>query len=71
MHSSRDLLLDYNTGTVPITDTLDPLLHRKSFEFEDAVRLSAQQVSRVKEGRRSGLFHALSEDSIYEDISCE
>ncbi|XP_077079742.1 DENN domain-containing protein 2C [Siphateles boraxobius] len=42
--------------------------NRKSFEFEDVVRLSAQQASRVKEGRRSGLFHALSEDSIYEDI---
>jgi len=50
---------------------LDPLLHRKSFEFEDVVRLSAQQASRVKEARRSGLFHALSEDSIYEDIICE
>lgn len=68
---TQNLMLYNNTGTVPITDTLDPLLHRKSFEFEDVVRLSAQQASRVKEGRRSGLFHALSEDSIYEDISCE
>ncbi|XP_056628917.1 DENN domain-containing protein 2C [Triplophysa dalaica] len=42
--------------------------NRKSFEFEDVVRLTAQQASREKEGRRSGLFHALSEDSIYEDI---
>lgn len=49
----------------------DPILCRKSFEFEDVVRLTAQQASREKEGRRSGLFHALSEDSIYEDIICK
>lgn len=42
--------------------------NRKSFEFEDVVRLSAQTASRGKESRRSGLYHALSEDSIYEDI---
>ncbi|XP_065104171.1 DENN domain-containing protein 2C [Paramisgurnus dabryanus] len=42
--------------------------NRKSFEFEDVVRLTSQQASREKEGMRSGLFHALSEDSIYEDI---
>lgn len=48
-----------------------PFLCRKSFEFEDVVRLTAQQASREKEGRRSGLFHALSEDSIYEDIICK
>ncbi|TRY82445.1 hypothetical protein DNTS_007888 [Danionella cerebrum] len=40
--------------------------NRKSFEFEDVVRLSALKASRGKEGRR--LFHALSEDSLYEDI---
>ncbi|KAK2898292.1 hypothetical protein Q8A67_009710 [Cirrhinus molitorella] len=45
--------------------------NRKSFEFEDVVRLTAQQVSRGKEGRRSGLYHARSEDSIYEDIISE
>ncbi|XP_051524569.1 DENN domain-containing protein 2C-like isoform X1 [Myxocyprinus asiaticus] len=42
--------------------------NRKSFEFEDVVRLIDQQASREKEGRGSGLFHARSEDSIYEDI---
>ncbi|XP_026102645.1 DENN domain-containing protein 2C-like isoform X1 [Carassius auratus] len=42
--------------------------NRKSFEFEDVVQLTAQQASRGKEGRRSGLFHAWSEDSIYEDV---
>ncbi|RXN12415.1 DENN domain-containing 2C-like protein [Labeo rohita] len=45
--------------------------NRKSFEFEDVVRLTAQQASRGKEGRRSGLYHARSEDSIYEDISLD
>ncbi|XP_016401973.1 DENN domain-containing protein 2C-like [Sinocyclocheilus rhinocerous] len=42
--------------------------NRKSFEFEDVVRMTAQKASRGKEGRRSGLFHAWSEDSIYEDV---
>ncbi|XP_030641059.1 DENN domain-containing protein 2C [Chanos chanos] len=42
--------------------------NRKSFEFEDVVRLTAQQAGRGKESRRSGLYHARSEDSIYEDI---
>uniref|UniRef100_A0A673L3V7 DENN domain-containing protein 2C-like n=1 Tax=Sinocyclocheilus rhinocerous TaxID=307959 RepID=A0A673L3V7_9TELE len=42
--------------------------NRKSFEFEDVVRRTAQQASRGKEGHRSGLYHARSEDSIYEDI---
>uniref|UniRef100_A0A671PYK4 DENN domain-containing protein 2C-like n=1 Tax=Sinocyclocheilus anshuiensis TaxID=1608454 RepID=A0A671PYK4_9TELE len=44
--------------------------NRKSFEFEDVVRRTAQQASRGKEGLRSGLYHARSEDSIYEDIIC-
>uniref|UniRef100_A0AAY4DNM1 UDENN domain-containing protein n=1 Tax=Denticeps clupeoides TaxID=299321 RepID=A0AAY4DNM1_9TELE len=42
--------------------------NRKSFEFEDAARLAAQQGARGSEARRSGLYHALSEDNIYEDI---
>uniref|UniRef100_A0A671MSA5 DENN domain-containing protein 2C-like n=1 Tax=Sinocyclocheilus anshuiensis TaxID=1608454 RepID=A0A671MSA5_9TELE len=45
--------------------------NRKSFEFEDVVRITAQKASRGKEGRRSGLFHAWSEDSIYEDVICD
>uniref|UniRef100_A0A8C1R8L1 DENN/MADD domain containing 2C n=1 Tax=Cyprinus carpio TaxID=7962 RepID=A0A8C1R8L1_CYPCA len=52
-------------GTV---HTLGPFLHRKSFEFEDVVRRTAQRASSGKEGLRSGLYHARSEDSIYEDI---
>lgn len=43
-------------------------LNRKSFEFEDVVRWTAQQGSRETEGRRSGLYHTRSQDSIYEDI---
>ncbi|XP_076860259.1 DENN domain-containing protein 2C isoform X2 [Brachyhypopomus gauderio] len=42
--------------------------NRKSFEFEDVVHSTAQQGARRLEGRRSGLLHARSEDSIYEDI---
>ncbi|XP_066500170.1 DENN domain-containing protein 2C [Hoplias malabaricus] len=42
--------------------------NRKSFEFEDVVRLAAQQGSRGSEARHSGLYHARSEDSLYEDI---
>ncbi|CAB1336358.1 unnamed protein product [Coregonus sp. 'balchen'] len=38
---------------------------RKSFEFEDVVRLTEQQGS---EAKRSGLYHAFSDDNIYEDI---
>ncbi|XP_062855194.1 DENN domain-containing protein 2C isoform X2 [Trichomycterus rosablanca] len=42
--------------------------NRKSFEFEDVVHWTAQQGSREREARRSGLYHARSEDSVYEDI---
>ncbi|XP_063064759.1 DENN domain-containing protein 2C [Engraulis encrasicolus] len=44
--------------------------NRKSFEFEDVSRLASQQGSIGSSGgsRRSGLYHARSEDSIYEDI---
>ncbi|XP_036390154.1 DENN domain-containing protein 2C [Megalops cyprinoides] len=42
--------------------------NRKSFEFEDVVQLTGQQGAVVDEGRRSGLYHTLSEDNIYEDI---
>lgn len=42
--------------------------NRKSFEFEDVVRRTAQRAYSGKEGLRSGLYHARSEDSIYEDI---
>ncbi|KAL2103408.1 hypothetical protein ACEWY4_000276 [Coilia grayii] len=44
--------------------------NRKSFEFEDVARLAAQQglQGSGSGSRRSGLYHALSEDSLYEDI---
>ncbi|KAF0036736.1 hypothetical protein F2P81_012048 [Scophthalmus maximus] len=42
--------------------------NRKSFEYEDAARLTAKQGTPGGEARRSGLYHAYSEDSIYEDI---
>ncbi|KAG5838841.1 hypothetical protein ANANG_G00227900 [Anguilla anguilla] len=42
--------------------------NRKSFEFEDVAQLTGQQGAPGSECRRSGLYHALSEDNIYEDI---
>ncbi|XP_069383198.1 DENN domain-containing protein 2C isoform X2 [Paralichthys olivaceus] len=45
--------------------------NRKSFEYEDAARLTTKQGTLGGEARRSGLYHAYSEDSIYEDIICE
>lgn len=45
--------------------------YRKSFEFEDVVQLTAQQGTLGSGARRSGLFHAFSDDNIYEDIICE
>ncbi|MFT7802209.1 DENN domain-containing protein 2C [Arapaima gigas] len=45
--------------------------NRKSFEFEDVVRLTGQQGTPVNKGCRSGIYHSLSEDNIYEDIILE
>ncbi|KAM3872202.1 DENN domain-containing protein 2C [Diretmus argenteus] len=45
--------------------------NRKSFEYEDAVRLTAQPGTLGGEARHSGLYHAFSDDNIYEDIVCE
>ncbi|XP_068190891.1 DENN domain-containing protein 2C [Antennarius striatus] len=45
--------------------------NRKSFEYEDAARLTAKQGTLGDEARRSGLYHAYSDDNIYEDIVCE
>ncbi|KAK6472200.1 DENN domain-containing protein 2C isoform X2 [Huso huso] len=48
--------------------------NRKSFEFEDAERLNflvPGSRESATEGCRLGLYHALSEDNIYEDIICE
>ncbi|XP_023861871.1 DENN domain-containing protein 2C-like [Salvelinus sp. IW2-2015] len=44
---------------------------RKSFEFEDVVRLTAQQDTLGSEAKRSSLYHAFSDDNIYEDIISE
>nr|XP_020468235.1 DENN domain-containing protein 2C [Monopterus albus]XP_020468236.1 DENN domain-containing protein 2C [Monopterus albus] len=45
--------------------------NRKSFEYEDAARLTAKQGTLGGEARHSGLYHAYSEDNIYEDIVCK
>ncbi|XP_078144504.1 DENN domain-containing protein 2C isoform X2 [Centroberyx gerrardi] len=45
--------------------------NRKSFEYEDAARLTNKQGTLGGEARRSGLYHAFSDDNIYEDIVCE
>ncbi|XP_031650129.1 DENN domain-containing protein 2C isoform X2 [Oncorhynchus kisutch] len=42
--------------------------NRKSFEFEDVLQLTAQQGTLGSGARCSGLFHAFSDDNIYEDI---
>uniref|UniRef100_A0A673A5P5 DENN/MADD domain containing 2C n=1 Tax=Sphaeramia orbicularis TaxID=375764 RepID=A0A673A5P5_9TELE len=45
--------------------------NRKSFEYEDAERLTAKPGSLGGEARNSGLYHAYSDDNIYEDIICK
>ncbi|XP_040914039.1 DENN domain-containing protein 2C [Toxotes jaculatrix] len=45
--------------------------NRKSFEYEDAARLTVKQGTLGGEARQSGLYHAYSDDNIYEDIVCE
>lgn len=45
--------------------------NRKSFEYEDAERLTAKQGTLGGEARNSGIYHAYSDDNIYEDIVCE
>ncbi|XP_044206777.1 DENN domain-containing protein 2C isoform X2 [Thunnus albacares] len=45
--------------------------NRKSFEYEDAARLTMKQDTLGGEARHSGLYHAYSDDNIYEDIVCE
>uniref|UniRef100_A0A3Q1HEC6 UDENN domain-containing protein n=1 Tax=Anabas testudineus TaxID=64144 RepID=A0A3Q1HEC6_ANATE len=45
--------------------------NRKSFEYEDAARLTVKQDPSGGEPRDSGLYHAYSDDNIYEDIVCE
>ncbi|KAM6924921.1 DENN domain-containing protein 2C [Xenentodon cancila] len=44
---------------------------RKSFEYEDAARLTAQQSTLGDEAVHPNLYHAYSDDNIYEDIICE
>ncbi|XP_044066869.1 DENN domain-containing protein 2C [Siniperca chuatsi] len=45
--------------------------NRKSFEYEDAARLTAKQDTLGDQASNSGLYHAYSDDNIYEDIVCE
>nr|XP_046253859.1 DENN domain-containing protein 2C isoform X2 [Scatophagus argus] len=45
--------------------------NRKSFEYEDAARLTVKQGTLGDETKHSGLCHAYSDDNIYEDIVCE
>ncbi|XP_067096717.1 DENN domain-containing protein 2C isoform X2 [Osmerus mordax] len=45
--------------------------NRKSFEYEDVVRLVSQPGTLGSEARRSELYHAYSDDNIYEDIICD
>ncbi|KAM4563952.1 DENN domain-containing protein 2C isoform 2-T2 [Odontesthes bonariensis] len=45
--------------------------NRKSFEYEDAARLTAQQGTMADGTVHSSLYHAYSDDNIYEDIVCE
>ncbi|XP_068452962.1 DENN domain-containing protein 2C isoform X2 [Clinocottus analis] len=42
--------------------------NRKSFEYEDAARLTAKQGPLRGEDGHSGIYHAYSDDNIYEDI---
>ncbi len=48
-----------------------PPYHRKSFEYEDAARLTAKQDTMGGQTKHSGLYHAYSDDNIYEDIVCK
>nr|XP_040049806.1 DENN domain-containing protein 2C isoform X1 [Gasterosteus aculeatus aculeatus] len=45
--------------------------NRKSFEYEDAERLTAKPGTLRGEDRHSALYNAFSNDNIYEDIVCE
>ncbi|XP_029290819.1 DENN domain-containing protein 2C isoform X2 [Cottoperca gobio] len=45
--------------------------NRKSFEYEDAARLTAKRGTLGGEDRHSSIYHAYSDDNIYEDIVCE
>ncbi|XP_037540292.1 DENN domain-containing protein 2C [Nematolebias whitei] len=45
--------------------------NRKSFEYEDVSRLTAQQGNGGNEDTHPNLHHAYSDDNIYEDIVCE
>ncbi|KAM9786127.1 LOW QUALITY PROTEIN: DENN domain-containing protein 2C [Neosynchiropus ocellatus] len=45
--------------------------NRKSFEYEDAVRLAVRSDTVPGESRTSDLYHAYSDDNIYEDIICD
>ncbi|XP_034001135.1 DENN domain-containing protein 2C isoform X1 [Trematomus bernacchii] len=45
--------------------------NRKSFEYEDAARLTAKKGTLEGEDGHSSLYRAFSDDNIYEDIVCD
>ncbi|CAL9702560.1 unnamed protein product [Knipowitschia caucasica] len=65
---------DFPPPPCPVLNTNGIYRHkknRKSFEYEDAERLTAKQGTQRGEARNSSLYHAYSDDNIYEDIVCE
>lgn len=65
---------DFPPPPCPVAKTNGIYRHkknRKSFEYEDAERLTAKQGTLGDETSNSGLYHAYSDDSIYEDIVCD
>lgn len=47
------------------------LAHRKSFEYEDAARLTVKPDELGGGAKPAALCHAYSDDNIYEDIACK
>lgn len=47
------------------------LAHRKSFEYEDAARLTVKPDELGGGAKPAALCHAYSDDNIYEDIVCK
>ncbi|KAK1898921.1 DENN domain containing protein 2C [Dissostichus eleginoides] len=55
----------------PVAKTNGHKKNRKSFEYEDAARLTAKKGTLEGEDGHSRLYHAFSDDNIYEDIVCD
>lgn len=65
-HFRKALNLDFSLSWLPLT-----FHHRKSFEYEDAARLTLKQGPPGGKDGHSNLCHAYSDDNIYEDIVCK